>query len=104
MSDLQLPLLAGFEPRSVNTPAESYVQRAREVAARICQAQGFATADDVRDALGPPPSNGHAGAVFAAELFYELGRVPTRAPEGHYRKIGKYGLRARGRRELLGEP
>src|SRR3990167_9887100 len=104
MSDLQLPLLAGFEPRSIDTPSESYVQRAREVAARICQAQGFATSDDIRDCLGPPPSNGHAGAVFAPELFWEMGRVPTRAAEGHYRKIGKYALKARGRRELLGEP
>ena len=104
MTDTQLPLLAGFEPRSVNTPSESYVQRAREVAARICQAQGFATSDDIRDCLGPPPSNGHAGAVFAAELFFELGRDRSRYPGNHYRKIGRYGLRARGRRELLGEP
>ena len=98
----QLPLLPDTEPLSLSEP-QRYVQRAREVAAQVCQEKGSASSDNVRDALGPPPTNGHAGAVFTRELFFKVGSLRTRYASGRGRRIGRYALTAAGRRELLGE-
>lgn len=99
----QLSLIPGIPPRDLSPSAPSYAERAREVAAKACAERGSVTADDVRDALGPPPNAHVSGALFNNDCWLEVGRVRSRVRENRGRRIGRYSLTRKGRRELLGE-
>lgn len=62
MADTPLP---GITPLTREaTPSEAYIERALAYLDDIRRTRSSITAEDVRDALGPPPTRGATGAAF----------------------------------------
>ena len=69
-----------------------WMERARLAAGNLCRTKHWATIDDVRAVVGPPPSANMAGGVFRTG-FVLVGYTTSSKPEGHGNKIGRWRLR-----------
>lgn len=70
------------------------LDKARDVAERICEARGYVTTDDVRQAMAIEPGNNKwLGAVFKSDEWEKMGYVTSTVKTSHSRPILKWRLK-----------